>query len=427
MPTKTYIHVVKKAAIAEHASLEVDLSILPTPGKGQVRVRSALFSITYNNLTYARMGSILKWWDAFPVPESLPAPYGDRSKYGIAPCWGWSEVLESKIDGIDVGMLLFGYLPLSGLPVDLQLVAGDAEGHMVDVSEQRKTLMPIYNRYIIRDPDMRLSELSPERVEDMGREAVYRPVWECGYLLNKFNLSDPFVHPAGHQGPPDQPWGKAQGDLSSAVLIILSAGGRTARSFLDGLVHNRDQKTGPLALLAITSTAIEAVVKSARFPMKVISYKAIPEPESMIWVAEHRPAKVVVVDFGGRSNSQADLAEALKRHLPTTDAFTVGVGNEPKADTLEETIAKLRRASVLPNRVQMNTGPIRDAMVEKMGAEAYFPMVNREWTSFVERGNMEDLRILWEERVEGESGIEGAWETICKGELPSDAAFVYKL
>ncbi|KAK3069893.1 hypothetical protein LTR53_011428, partial [Teratosphaeriaceae sp. CCFEE 6253] len=146
MSATTYIHVVKKSAIAEHAALEFNPSTLPSLETGLVRARAALVSLTYNTLTYARLGTVRNWWDAFPVPPNLPAPYGDRTQYGICPCWGWGTVIESRLEGIKPGLVMWGYWPFSGAPVDLQLVNGGAPGHLVEVSEQRKTLMPMYNR-----------------------------------------------------------------------------------------------------------------------------------------------------------------------------------------------------------------------------------------------------------------------------------------
>ncbi|KAK3640689.1 hypothetical protein LTR56_011781 [Elasticomyces elasticus] len=427
MATKTYVHVVKKASIAEHASIQVDLPEPPALSRGQVRARPVLFSLTYNTLTYARMGTLLKWWDAFPVPDALPAPYGDQSQYGITPCWGYGECLESQISDISPGQLLFGYWPLSGHPVDLTLVEADMQGHLKDVSEQRKSLMTIYNRYFVRDPAMRLSELSEAKVDAMAREAVYRPVWECGYLLNRFNLSEPYVHPHGSTGPPDQSWSAAKGDLASAVVIVHGGGGRTAQAFLDGLINNRDKGSGPLALLVITGSPSATAIKAAEFPARAINYAAISEKSTMAWVLEQQPKKVVIVDLGGRGKSSADLGEAIKTHTAGIEALTIGVGGEPKAEAFDVTMLAQYRQGGLPNRVQMNTGPIRDALIETMGAEAYFKIVSKAWEAFVERGNMDDLDIIWGRRVDGPDGVEGGWNTVCKGEMPANSAFVYRL
>jgi len=54
MAAKTYVHVVKKAAIAEHATLEFDPSDLPPLETGHVRAKPILISLTYNTITYAR-------------------------------------------------------------------------------------------------------------------------------------------------------------------------------------------------------------------------------------------------------------------------------------------------------------------------------------------------------------------------------------
>lgn len=55
------VHVVSKADHRQHATF----TVAATPGKlaeSSIRVRAQLISLTMNNLTYARMGEIFRWY-----------------------------------------------------------------------------------------------------------------------------------------------------------------------------------------------------------------------------------------------------------------------------------------------------------------------------------------------------------------------------
>jgi hypothetical protein len=428
MSSPAYIHVVKKDAIDEHTSVPVHhSSILSALEPSRVRVAPRIVALTYNNLSYARLGRIRNWWDAYPVPEGLPEPYGDRSQYGISPCWGHGEVLESKVEGVETGTLLWGYWPLSSLAVDLKLVKGDAFGHWIEVSEHRTTLMPYYNRYMVRDPALRLDSVTASKREDMAAEAVYRGVWECGYLLNKHVLDEPYIHPCAHEAPPDRSWSAQKGDLSDAVVLNLSAGGRTSRSFADSLINDRETSTGPLGLLAITGKPYESLVRDAPFPAKVVSYDGLSDSATFDWIAELKPGKIIINDFGGRGNSLFELNKKLNERLPSIPVHIIGVGVEPQPWTQQELLAHMQKRMAMPNREQMNTGPVRDARIAKIGAEVYFAGSNKAWAGFVGRGNLKQVRLLRGEGVKGGDGIDGGWEMVSHGKLPSDAALVYDL
>ncbi len=86
--------------------------LLPRLASSSIRIRSTTLSLTTNNFSYARMGHLLGWWDVHPLRPSIPAEYSDLMKYGRISAWGWAQVIESNISGIDVGMQIFGYLPI---------------------------------------------------------------------------------------------------------------------------------------------------------------------------------------------------------------------------------------------------------------------------------------------------------------------------
>jgi len=192
MSKQNLVHVIKKDDLTSHNVLSLPRDSQASLQLGHVRIRPVLFCLTYNNLSYARLGTMMKWWSAYPVPKQLPEPYNDESQYGIVPCWGFGEVVESQVEDFEPGRLIFGYWPYCDLICDYKLEKGDAKGHWCEVSEHRKELMPIYNRYIVKDASSRLGKLGKKEVDDLAMEAVFL-VWECGYLLNQVILGKPYV------------------------------------------------------------------------------------------------------------------------------------------------------------------------------------------------------------------------------------------
>ncbi|KAK4548783.1 hypothetical protein LTR36_008556 [Oleoguttula mirabilis] len=292
-------------------------------------------------------------------------------------------------------MLLWGFLPTSSLPVDLKLVPADAKGHRREDSNHRSALMTAYNRYVVRDSNMRLANLRQADLDSMAWEAVYLD--------------------------------KNKGDLSKAVVVNFSASGKTARAFTDSLINEREPDTGPLGMLAITGMADGKLVPRAPFPMTTTSYNAISDSDTLSWLADLRPAKVVICDFGGRGHSLLQLYQAVRQQLETAVIVTVGIGSEPKPWTGAERVELRWKLASVSGRYQMNTSALRDVLVERKGAEAFWKEVSQAWDRFVERGNLEEVKLVWSEGIEGDNGIEDGWEKLCRGEVPSDAAYVYRV
>lgn len=421
MSTHAGVHVISKANIAEHNVVELPTSSPEALKDGHVRVRTVIIGLTANNLSYAQLGTMRAWWDAYPVPASLPAPYNDQQQYGIVPAWGYGEVLESKVAGIEAGMLLWGFWPTSSLPIDLELVPADAFGHFVEVSKQRQTLMNLYQRYTLRDPSMRLKSLDNSATEHMAFEAACRPIWEAGYLLNKANFGDPPAHPLG-----EGEWSNSDADLSSAVVISLSASGKTARGFTDGLINNRPASAKPLGLLGITSVSGKEVIPQAPFPTRSTSYEDMISTETLDWIAGQKPKKLVITDFGGRNNALARLLDGIEKYFKNSvEVVVIGVGGDPSLHTQEQLGQWAQRNMSLANRVQMNTSGIRDALMKAMGAKVYFNDQGSAWEKFVSSESAKDMKLEMHRGVKGDDGFEGGWTRACEGKLLGDVALAY--
>ncbi|RYP20490.1 hypothetical protein DL767_009444 [Monosporascus sp. MG133] len=70
-------HVVFRRSNARNAVCSLDDAPTGPLAESSVRIRTTLISITTNNLSYARDGFSFRWWEAYPVPDSAPAPFND--------------------------------------------------------------------------------------------------------------------------------------------------------------------------------------------------------------------------------------------------------------------------------------------------------------------------------------------------------------
>ena len=421
MSSEYQVHVVSKENIANHAVVSASKAALPPVDDGHVRVRTIIISLTINTQTYARLGGVRNWWDTYPVSHDLPEPYNDRSRYGICPAWGYGEVLDSKVSGISTGELLWGFWPSSSLPVELRLVPAGVTGHWIEKSEGRQSLMNLYQRYVIAEPGLRIQSLDEAQWKEMALGAVFT-VWQAGYLLNAYVFGSRSTHPLGIGE-----WSKEDTDLSSAVVVALSASGKTARGFIHHLKHDRSSDEGPLGLLSITAARIKTFVPESSLPAKTVAYEDATGKETMDWMISQRPRKVVVVDFGGRGNSLYTLLGALKTNLSDVKVVVIGVGGAADALTPKDVGAWAQQTATLENRVQMNTSGLRDTAMDRYGEEAYFNAYENAWQSFVKSPAISDLKLEIREGIAGDNGFEGGWTQLCEGQVPGDVALVYRL
>jgi len=105
---------------------------------GQARLAIDSFGLTANNITYAVYGDRMSYWNFFPAPS------GDD--YGIVPVWGFANIVESTIDGLEVGERIYGYFPMGGeLVIEPQRIT---PGSFLDGAAHRADLPVTYNNYV---------------------------------------------------------------------------------------------------------------------------------------------------------------------------------------------------------------------------------------------------------------------------------------
>lgn len=419
MAQEALVHIIGKADTTEHHTVATDASLLPPLAADNIRLQTRLVSLTANNLTYARNAAIANWWDAFPVPSFLPAPYNDTTTYGIVPVWGYAEVLESHIAGLGVGSIFWGFWPSSSLPIDLQLGPTQPAGHYIDTTPHRQTMWSYYHRYALVPASIDLKS------QALAAQTVFKPLFECASSLNAYVLGPSTTHPAPrtYSSPT---WPLA--DVSKgAAVISLAASGKTARAFNDAVLNTRAPGVGPQAFLAITSEPSKFSLpkpENSTVKTNVLSYASALAEGSTNYLASLSPpiSRIVIADFGARDNCLPALISHLRTTLPHgVEIGAVGVGASP-APLTDEWLQGLLASMAVPERVQMNTSEVREAVIERIGEEAYFEGVKREWEGFCARGGCEGVDVVI---GQGVREFEEGWRKLCAGEAANVGGLAY--
>jgi hypothetical protein len=239
-------------------------------GPGQAVLRIARFGLSTNNITYAKFGVAMSYWDFFEAPEG----------WGRMPVWGFAEVRSSHVDGLAAGTRLYGYLPPSSeLLVEPTRVG---PGGFVDGAPHRAALPAAYNGYTATAAD----PLYDPATED--QQMLLRPLFITSWLLDDF---------------------LRESDLFGAPTVVLSsASSKTA----NGLAHllSRD---GLANVIGLTSPAGADFTRGLGVYDEVISYEELDSlPDE----------GAVYVDMAGN----AELRNAVHHHFGERLAHSAVIG-----------------------------------------------------------------------------------------------------
>ena len=128
---------VRKDAFTE--SRIVETAAAEAPGDGEVTLKIDRFGFTANNITYAAVGEMLGYWQFFPANGNNP------EGWGVIPVWGFSVVVESNVEDIQIGERIFGYFP----PATYLVVKPEkvSVATFIDSAAHRANLPVGYNTY----------------------------------------------------------------------------------------------------------------------------------------------------------------------------------------------------------------------------------------------------------------------------------------
>lgn len=253
-----------------HAGLAPDPLAERPLEAGDARLRIESFALTVNNVTYAATGFQLDYWRFFP---------SGIDGQGIVPVWGTAIVTESRAEGLDPGVRLYGYLPMAeGLVIHPEMTA---PGVHVDQSPHRAGLALVYNTYVA---------VKPGDPRDDHLRSLLQPLLATSYLLFDWLA--------------DNDW------FGAEQIIVGSASSKTGLGLCKFLAEPQDR---PYRIVGLTGQANRAFVQGLGACDKVLSYDEI---DSLPQVPG------VYVDMAGN----AAVKMALHTHLADQLRHSAAVG-----------------------------------------------------------------------------------------------------
>lgn len=272
--TDTHTLLVNRTDFADVAFVNMDSDALTA---GQIRVDIGPFALTANNITYLVTGDMIGYWKYFE-----PADYGIKTDgFGRMPVWGYATVTESQCDGIEVGEVIYGFLPVANSMV-MEPVKLSPLGFQDGMSHRRE-LHSVYNSYTRTeaDPsfDPRLHDIQP----------VLRPLFTTSFLIDDlFGAEDHF---------------------GAEQVIILSASSKTALGTAFCL-----KERGGVRVAGLTSAGNQSFVEGTGFYEDVKTYDDI--------VAFDPSVKTALIDMAGNGA----VTGALYDHFGENIVYNCMVG-----------------------------------------------------------------------------------------------------
>jgi hypothetical protein len=170
----------------------------PEPQPGQALLAVDAFGLTSNNITYAKFGEAMSYWDFFPAEQG----------WGRVPVWGFAEVTASRHDALEEGSRVYGYLPPS-THLAVRPAHVDERG-FVDASLHRGSLPQAYNSYVLVESDA----IYDAATED--QQMLLRPLFFTSYLI------DDFLDDAAMFGASTVVLSSASSKTASALAFLLA-------------------------------------------------------------------------------------------------------------------------------------------------------------------------------------------------------------
>ncbi|MFF5076255.1 DUF2855 family protein [Actinoplanes sp. NPDC000266] len=314
---------------------------IPSIRSGEALLRVDRVGLTSNNVTYAVLGESMRYWQFFPAE-----PRGLGPEWGLPPLWGFAEVVESTVAGVEVGTRVYGYLPPAGHLVVRPERAGSSGFR--DGSAHRAALPSPYNAYRSTADDAAYREDQEDLL------VLYRPLFFTSFMLADQVADNDF-------------YGARQ-------MVVSSASSKTAYAAAFEL-HGR----GP-RLIGLTSPGNVAFTRSLGCYDEVLSYDE---------TAGLPAVPTAYLDLSGAPATRGALREILGDLLVRDIA--VGLTNQiPNADAAGEVFF----APVQMRKRRQDWG--RDGLDQRF-ADAWrrFADVVGAWLEVRAGDGRDDLQSFW--------------------------------
>lgn len=199
---------------------------------GEVLLKVDSFAFTANNITYAELGELLRYWEFYPAPQG----------WGNIPVWGFADVIESRHDALKAGERLWGYWPMATHAVLRPKRVSEAS--LSEGSAHREKLPAAYNIYHRTTGDPAYQA----RYEDL--QSLLRPLFVTAFLIDDFLAEEKF--------------------FGAKSALLSSASSKTAFS----LAHQL-RRRGGVAVVGLTSGGNKAFVSNLGCYDRVLAYEEI--------------------------------------------------------------------------------------------------------------------------------------------------------
>jgi hypothetical protein len=225
---------VRKDNLREVRFSEPETHVGQTLEPGAAALRIDRYAFTANNITYALLGQLMRYWDFFPAPEG----------WGRVPVWGYAEVVASRASALPEGARVFGYLPMS---VELRVRPEHVtDSGFVDASAHRQALPAPYQRYT------RVQTSDDAANEDIG--AVLKPLAGTGFLIAD--------------------WLNDQAFFGARQVLVASASSKTA---LATAYHVSRRPERSCEVIGLTSPRNRAFCERTGYYDRVVEYERLEE------------------------------------------------------------------------------------------------------------------------------------------------------
>ena len=327
---------------------------------GQVRLAIESFALTANNITYAKFGDAMNYWQFFPTGED---------GWGCVPVWGFAHVVESQCEGVVVGEKLYGYYPMaSHLVVEPTRIKPE---NFFDGSAHRQGLAVVYNQLVRCAAD---SFYAATGEEGEHVQSLLRPLFITSFLIDDFLADNDF--------------------FGAATLLLSSASSKTAY----GTAFQLAQRPG-LQVVALTSAGNVAFCESLGCYSRVLSYEQLGE------MAQDTPC--VYLDFAG----SASLRHAVHSHFKQL-RYSCSVGGtlfEPRSDGAAAAHAPGPKATLFfaPSQIKKRSS--------EWGAKELEERLLSAWQGFTARVTRKDAPWLVTQTHQGPAAIDAVYAEVLAG------------
>jgi hypothetical protein len=257
---------------------KIERSPLPPLAQGEAILKIDRVAVTTNNITYAVFGDAMQYWNFFPTGSD---------GWGHMPVWGFADVTESSVPGIEPGERFYGYFPIAS-HLRVSPVRCSARG-FYDGAPHRAQLTSAYNHYTrcATDP------------------AYDKPLENYQMLLRPLIITSFF----GADFLQDSDF------FGAKQLVFSSASSKTAYGMAFCLQHVQG-----IELVGLTSARNKAFTESLGCYSRVVTYEELTTLDAS--------KRTVYIDFAGDTS----LRERVHHHFGEALAYDCVAGSAQNSD-----------------------------------------------------------------------------------------------